>query len=331
MPQISVVMSCFNAAAFITEAIESILNQTFADFELILIDDGSTDETLDIIKQYELKDSRIIVIQKENTGQTDSLNVGIQAAIGKWIARLDADDIALPTRLERQLAYVESTPNIVLLGTGCIEINASGYPIKKYYYPGKHSRLVKRLYLNKAFPPHSSFLCRADVVKRICGYNTRFRCFQDKDLWLRLVEQGEIACLDKPLVKIRKHSNNISRNVGLSNLEGTVALVCHFLRIHGVADPSAFNDDADWLTFTEWIIKRLKQEKVFERQQEWTQMRQAYYSAGNKLICAWRLMIGLATSKHAFRILHEKFCGSNLALKLADEWMKKNSVGLNTI
>ena len=107
-PAVSVVMSCYNASRFLAEAIESILRQTFTDFEFIIIDDGSTDDTLDIIRTYAQTDPRIVVIEKANTGLADSLNVGIGAARGEWIARQDADDVSFPDRLFHQIEFLRA-------------------------------------------------------------------------------------------------------------------------------------------------------------------------------------------------------------------------------
>lgn len=325
-PKVSVVMSCYNAAAFVAEAIESILGQTFADFELILVDDGSTDQTPAIINQYGRKDSRIVVIHKKNTGPADSRNAGLRAARGEWIAILDSDDIALPTRLADQVAFFEKSPDIVLLGAGAVEFEEQGHAIKTHCYPCQHHLLQSNLLRLRRFFPHSSAMYRSDAAKRLGGYNIHFYRAQDTDIFLRLAEEGKIACLNKPLVKIRKHNNNISLHDGArtSQLYGIAAFVCHFLRMKGVADPSASKNDADWLAFTEWVVGRLERIGFFEICEEWARMRQAYYAAGNKFAGAWRLMAGLVLSKHTFRILHKKICGSDLALILADEWIKEH-------
>src|SRR2546430_2514522 len=105
-PEVSVLMSCYNATRWLHEAIHSVLVQTHDKFELILVDDGSTDETWNIIQSYRDRDQRIVAISKKNTGLADSLNVGIARAKGAWIARLDADDLCEPTRLEEQLDFV---------------------------------------------------------------------------------------------------------------------------------------------------------------------------------------------------------------------------------
>lgn len=324
-PRISVVMSCFNAGKFLAEAIESVLQQTFTDFEFILIDDGSTDDTLDIIKRYALKDSRVVLIEKENTGLTDSLNIGIRASRGKWIARLDADDVALPNRLEEQFSFVKDSSDILLVGSGFIEIDHHGKIVKTHDYPKRHHALSSNLKKSKKFFPHSSAMFRSDVVKRIGGYNPKIICAEDRDLWLRLAEQGRIACIDKSLVKIRKHSNNISNSEGgrAQALYGLAATICHFLRGKGVVDPSTCEKDEDWRAFMEWIELRFEQEGVLERRKKWDHVRREFYSESNKIISVWILIRELATSRSVFQILHEKFFGSDFPETLANEWMKR--------
>ena len=324
-PKISVIMACFNSIFFVSEAVESILNQTFRDFELILIDDGSSDSTLDIIRRYELKDNRIIVIEKQNTGAADSRNKGIFLSRGDWIAILDSDDIALPMRLEEQFEYAAKNPGVLMVGSDCITIDKEGSPIKKHSYPVNSLQLKNRLRRNMAFPPHSSVLYRADVVKRLGGFNTRFVRSQDWDLWLRLAEEGQIACLNRPLVKIRKHSSNISYSEGgnTQSLYGFVAIICHFLRNKSFLDPSTSDDETDWRAFLAWVSLRMKQEGHFEKQNRWVQLKQAYYSPVNRMSRVWRLTKGIATSRNMLGMICEKFFGSDLPETLANEWSQK--------
>lgn len=325
-------MACYNSSLYIDEAISSVLAQTLGDLELILIDDCSTDNTLEIANRYKEQDGRVSVLSLPvNSGAAIARNAGILVAQGEWLGILDSDDVAMPLRFEEQMKLANSDKDLIMIGSNAISIDEKGQLIKKHKYPTTHQALVKRMSSNHAFPPHSSMLYKRDIVDKLSGFNPRYVLSEDADLCLRLAEQGEIACLEKPMVKIRKHANNISLHDGgrLSTMHATAALVCHFLRIKGAADPSASKEDADWLAFTEWIAKRLEQEEVFESQQEWTRMRQAYYSAGNKLFGVWRLLLCLAMSKYTFRILREKYCDSNLALKLAAEWTKKNSGGAN--
>ncbi|MHB8130909.1 MAG: glycosyltransferase family 2 protein, partial [Mobilitalea sp.] len=118
-PEVSVLMSCYNASRWLSEAVDSILRQTFENFEFILIDDGSTDNTWEIIQKYRAQDKRIIALLKKNTGLADSLNIGLNEAKGEWVARLDADDISLPERLFEQFKFVQKNNKVGLLGAGC--------------------------------------------------------------------------------------------------------------------------------------------------------------------------------------------------------------------
>ena len=123
---ISVVMPAYNASSFIAEAIESILHQTFREFELIIVDDGSSDDTVEIIKHYANSDQRIRLIQAEHGGICHALNIGIEASNYSWIARMDADDISLPQRFEKQMNAVDSNPNVVVWGTYVNHISSKG-------------------------------------------------------------------------------------------------------------------------------------------------------------------------------------------------------------
>ncbi len=331
-PEVSVIMPSYNAETFISESIDSILQQSFTDFELILIDDGSTDRTLDIIKQYAASDARIVVIEKENSGQTDSMNVGIYKSRGQLIARLDNDDIAMPDRLKKQVAYMRRLPDVVLLGTCAFEIDLYGSTIKKDDYPTNHAHLLNNLKRIKRFFSHSSVMFRSTVVKHIGGYNPRYKIAQDYDLWFRLSEMGQIACLKEHLVKIRNYPNSSSsRDDGLRIMifESVAANVCYRLRTKGMADPSACENILDWRLFIEWVALRTEQEGFLRRIQLWSRMRNGYFSANNRLSGALFLMHAIAKSKNALEIIYEKFYGPDLPILLTEEWCKrKNSLPL---
>ena len=133
-PAITVLMSCFNAARWLEESINSVLKQSYTDFEFIIVDDGSTDNTLDIIYRFAATDSRIVVITKSNSGLSDSLNVGLKIAKGEWIARLDADDVCEPTRLEKQAELAFANSNLVFIGTGLTIIDDTGNKVIIYNF-----------------------------------------------------------------------------------------------------------------------------------------------------------------------------------------------------
>ena len=280
IPEISVLTSCFNANEFIEESIESILSQSFGNFEFILIDDGSTDDTLDIIRRYAARDKRIRVVTKENSGLQKSLNLGLSLAKGDWIARFDADDVALPDRLERQWQFIKRHRDIILLGGGCLEIDKSGRHIKQHIYPMNHRGLMKRLECLGPFFPHSTAFFSRSRVQDLGGYNPRFRRSQDWDLWLRMARVGLIGCLREPLIKLRKHEKSVTAmNSGrLTEIMGMAATVCHFRRQAGRSDPSQ-RDPHEWDFFIRWIEERLEEENYFLNKQSWQSLRAHWYGA----------------------------------------------------
>jgi glycosyltransferase involved in cell wall biosynthesis len=325
-PEISVLMSCYNASRWLHEAIDSVLAQTFKDFEFILVDDGSTDETWNIIQRYRDRDQRIVAIPKKNTGLADSLNVAIAQARGAWIARLDADDLCEPNRLEEQIRFVQRHPEVVLLGTGFVEINEHGRVIKKHLYPSGHRQLVRHLERSQRFFPHSSAFYRVDVVRQVGGYNSRIRRAEDWRLWLDLALRGKIACLPNPLVRIRKHSSQISLdNDGRRQLcDGTAATVCYFLRKAGCKDPSLGASSDEWIALLNWIENRMEETGAFEKRKSWVDARAAFFATENRLPGALRFGIRLLQSGHASALVWEKFFGSSLPQRLAREWMKRS-------
>ncbi len=325
-PEVSVLMSCYNVTRWLHEAIDSVLAQTLEDFEFILVDDGSTDETWDIIQNYRDRDQRIVAISKENTGLANSLNVGIAQARGAWIARLDADDLCEPTRLEEQLNFARNHAEVVLLGTGFVEIDRQGRSIKKHLYPPEHRELVRHLERLQRFFPHSSAFFRREVAQDAGCYNRLFRKTQDWDSWLRFAERGRIACLENCLVRIRKHSEQISNSAtGTSQLVyGTAASACHFLRIYGCLDPSTSNDETTWQEFIAWVDRRMMEEGVFERRKVWADARAEYFATKNGLTDAIRFGTRLLQSGHASALVWEKLFGFSLPQRLAREWMKRS-------
>lgn len=267
VPAISVLMSCYNAARWLDLAIKSVLNQTFTDFEFIIINDGSLDNTLDIIERFAATDTRIVVVTKPNSGLSDSLNSGIQKARGAWIARLDADDICLPTRLERQIHLTKVNPALVFIGSGLTIIDEYGKPSRSYSYPARHPLLLRNLTTARKFPPHSSAFYRAEVVRSLGGYRCKNKRAEDWDLWLRLSEVGELACIDAPLLEIRKHTEQISHYEGGSRqlIDSRLAIISYWLRRYGFQDP-ADTDEESYLKFVAWVKVRLEENSFFARQ-----------------------------------------------------------------
>ncbi len=324
-PEITVLTCCYNASSFIMETIESILQQSYQNFEYLIVDDGSMDNTLNILKRYATKDSRIVPIEKKHSGLSDSLNVGLRQAKGKWIARLDADDIAVPDRLSSQWNFVRNNRDVVLLGGRCIEIDKNGTTIKEHIYPQNHNALIRRLENGKAFFPHSSAFFNKEYIMNLGGYNNKFLRSQDCDLWLRVGENALISCLKTPVVKLRKHSQMIS--IGdrgkLQLVMGTTAIVCHFRRKWNLSDPSQI-EERTWGEFLKWIKKRMEAEGFFRLMQGWREFRNSWYSdiKENKFKKYKSALIELVKNPLARKALWRRFQRDNIALKLAEESKK---------
>jgi len=324
-PEISVLMSCYNGSRWLAEAIDSVLSQTFKNFELILVDDGSKDNTPEIIKAYAERDARVVTVPKKNTGLADSLNAGLALAKGTWVARIDQDDLCEPYRLESQLVFASGHPGLVLLGSGFAEIDEKGTIVKECRYPQKHAGLVARLERFMGFFPHSSAFYRAGVARRAGGYNTRITRAEDWRLWLELSLQGEIACLPERLVRIRKHPGQMSLdNKGARQFyDAAAATVCHFLQKAGCNDPSVCESEDEWIAFLTWVESRMEHLGTFERRKAWTEARTEYLAMDNNLVGVLRFGTRLLQSGYASSLVWEKFFGTSLPKRLAREWIKR--------
>lgn len=203
-PIISVLMPVFNGEEFLSQAIESILSQSYGDFECIIIDDGSTDTTPEIIQQYVDLDLRIISLrQAENRGVAEALNVGLDLARGKFLARMDGEDLALPDRLMKQVAFLEEHPEIGLVGTQTVFIDEVGELVEQseWIKPLDHNNLVWQL-LYETPICHPSIMARTKIIRDVGGYDSNFQN-EDMQLWTRLAFVTRMANLDEVLLQYR--------------------------------------------------------------------------------------------------------------------------------
>lgn len=208
--EISVVMSVYNGENFLSEAVESILNQTFENFEFIIISDGSTDKSSEILNSYAQQDSRIILVEQRNMGLVVSLNKGLEQARAPLIARMDADDVSLPHRLQTQKNYMDENLNIGVLGSAIIPINEQGIQGKALSYPPVGEKLDHYIYHYGSPLAHPSVMMRRDLVIEQGSYRQEFKHAEDYDLWLRLHKVSNIDNLAEPLLQYRQHSEKIS-------------------------------------------------------------------------------------------------------------------------
>lgn len=209
-------MPAYNAEKYIKQATESILNQTYKNFEFIIIDDASTDSTLNIVKEFVKRDGRIVVIRNTNNlGVTKSLNRGIEASRGKYIIRMDADDWSYPNRFQDQIQFMESYPEVVVSGCS-IEVCNSKLNVK-YVRKYHKSDIEIRKHLFRYSPfAHPATIWQAEVLKNE-HYNEGIKVCQDYELYFRIGKNGKFMNLDKILLKLRMHDESVS--VVLSDLQ----------------------------------------------------------------------------------------------------------------
>jgi glycosyltransferase involved in cell wall biosynthesis len=208
-PKISVVMAAYNAEKYLRQAMDSILGQTFTNFEFVIVEDGSTDETSQILACYQ--DPRILIIKNEhNMGLTKSLNRGINASHGELIARQDADDISLPERLSVQSAFLDLHPQVGLVGSGCNWIDGQGNVIREWI-PISGVNQIQRTLLSSVPFLHGTFMFRRSCLVDNCvGYDDEIPVAQDCDLLMRISEFWDLDNIQEILYLYRTHSDAIS-------------------------------------------------------------------------------------------------------------------------
>jgi len=210
-PLVSVIMPAYNAEKFIGEAIESILNQTFKDFEFIILDDCSKDKTWEIIKDYAKKDERIVAVKNEkNLKISATLNKGILLARGKYISRMDADDWSYPQRFEKQINYLEGNSAVVLLGSVIEVADSTMRVLNLRRYPLDDTSIRSTLLKYSTFAHPSVTYRREEAVK--CGmYNTNLYDSEDYDFYFRIGNFGKFANYPEILLKLRTHKESVSQ------------------------------------------------------------------------------------------------------------------------
>jgi glycosyltransferase involved in cell wall biosynthesis len=224
-PIISVIMSVYNTPEkYLRESIESILNQSFRNFEFIIINDGSSKENVNVIKSYE--DKRIKLINNTiNVGLTKSLNIGISNARGKYIARMDSDDISISNRFEKQLEYMEKNEDVIVLGGFAIELgnnlNLNGNILDDF-----EKTKIRLLFYNATFPHATAFIRKEALDKHKLNYDENILKAQDYALWADCLKYGKIASISEVLILYRIHENQITnKNKGeQSNFSNIIKL-----------------------------------------------------------------------------------------------------------
>lgn len=207
-PLVSVLMPVYNGARYLREAVDSILDQTYLDFEFIIVDDGSVDDTAAILDSYD--DTRIVRLRNEtNLGIVPALNRGLSVVRGEYIARMDADDISLPQRLERQIAYMIAHPEVGVVGTWIRLVDVRGQVTGEWTFPVTHGLLRWMLCFGSCLA-HPSVMLRASVATSIGGYDESFANSEDRDLWLRASSITRLSNLPEILLLYRRHNDSVT-------------------------------------------------------------------------------------------------------------------------
>lgn len=237
VPLVSVIMPVYNPGRFLDAAILSIRTQTLTDLELILIDDGSTDGSDQVLRRHAAADRRISVIGVPHAGVATALNRGLAAASADLVARMDADDEALPDRLERQVAALETLPDVAVLGSGMETIDAEDRVVGKAV-PFTDPAMIREGLLHANHLHHPTVIMRRNIVLEAGGYRPAFTASEDYDLWLRLSEHYDLGNLPDILLRYRVHDAQASgRRWMLQRLEVLAAQHAARLRRAGLPDP----------------------------------------------------------------------------------------------
>jgi glycosyltransferase involved in cell wall biosynthesis len=217
-PKVSFIVPVYNVESYLRQSIESILAQSFNDFELILINDGSTDSSGEIIDFYKARDNRIVAIHKPNEGVARTLNLGLSLAKGEWIRRFDSDDTCLPDALEKQFNFLQAHPDVVMVSTQQAFQTEHGkiarhhrMPPNRYFQEQPFRWLKPEDFY--AFSPvvHGTALFRRSVVLSLGGYRTGFLTSEDNDLWLRICERHPVAVLNDCSYFLRLHGTSATK------------------------------------------------------------------------------------------------------------------------
>lgn len=223
-------MPVYNAERFVKKAIESILNQTYADFEFIIINDGSTDESEEVIKNF--TDQRIHLISQGNQGIVSALNTGLKIAQGTYIARMDADDISEPTRLEKQVLFMQTNPEIALCGTWAWTIDEHDTITGNYTYPPTNHTAIRKAIIRHSPFIHPSVMFTQKAIKVVGSYSLKYKHAEDYELWTRVVAKFKTANIPEYLLKYRIAEGSITQKHWSTMVRKAILIrILAFLRI----------------------------------------------------------------------------------------------------
>ena len=230
-PKISVVMPVYNGEKFLREAIESILNQTYKDFEFLIVYDESTDGTLSIIQEFQKQDERVVLVYGDGERIIGALNKSIEKSKGKYIARMDADDISFPSRLEKQFDFIEKN-NLDICGGHCLLLNKNGKINGLNVVPTSHKMCTLSLFFKVPFAHPSVMIRKQFLDENSLEYGqSSYKIAEDLDLWLRMHRCGaRFGNVDSTVLKYRIHSDSLTKVNNTLILKETKAMLRQFYK-----------------------------------------------------------------------------------------------------
>lgn len=269
VPAISVVVGAYNAERYVAEAVESILSQTFGDFEFIAVDDGSTDRTLEILRDHAAKDQRLKPLHIEHAGIVAAANAGLRQARAELIARFDADDVSLPQRFEKQVRYLAEHPEVVAVGSRMLLIEPYGASLGETAHRLTHEEIDAELLQGSGWSlPQPAAMIRHSAIRKIGGYRDEYLWSEDLDLFLRLAEVGRLANLPDVLVKYRNHPHSTNHRRVRLQAELSRKCVIETYRRRGLPVPNELNmmsaehHGERAIRYREWAWAALREKKL---------------------------------------------------------------------
>lgn len=221
-PKLSVLLPVYNAADYLKQAVDSLLAQTFTDFEIIAIDDGSTDDSLKVLKSYD--DPRLKITSRQNKRLIATLNEALGLARGEYVARMDADDESLPRRFERQVEFLNSHPNVVLVGSDFDVIDEQNRLIEVQSVMTADADIRRELFVKNAFG-HGTIMARRAAIEKAGGFRADYLHVEDYDLWRRMLELGGAANLPESLYRWRVNTAGVSLSHNADQTDRTLDLM----------------------------------------------------------------------------------------------------------
>lgn len=276
-PSVSVIMPVYNSEAYLAASVESVLAQTFEDFELLAVDDGSTDASADILASFAARDRRVRIFRKDNSGISETLNVGLSIAQGAWIARIDSDDLMVPSRLGRQLAFIAENPKVAAVGSYYGIVDSAGiYRATRSPLP-RTERELKELIARReplAFT-HPTMTFRRDVALGLGGYRRNYEPCEDSDLFARMLRLGRsILIQPEILTHYRVHPNSISSRNAVRMYTMLRFIFCNFYRERDGHPPLSFEQFEETYTRGQFM-----QRLLWRRDMTWELMMRAHTTA----------------------------------------------------